>query len=289
MKTTCGIIKQKVKNFMIQAGGFCMGKITIKNMTLGDGIPKICVPIIGRTDAEVLEQSEAIAKEAERLIRSGVRTAPCVDIVEFRADYYDNICNQKILTDLLKTLKEQHPDRLLLFTFRTEEEGGELRHDRAGSMLDDIFAWAMVSGYIDLLDVELLSGNYRVVRTATKARDLGIGVVLSYHNFEETPHTKDLEEMLWDMEQLGGDILKIAVTPKTQFDAERILELTEQIQKEKIRQQISKPVVLISMTKLGEKTRTQGAKLGSAFTFGVVGGASAPGQIPLEELAAALR
>ncbi|MCR4839006.1 MAG: type I 3-dehydroquinate dehydratase [Eubacterium sp.] len=266
-----------------------MGKITVKNMVFGDGIPKICVPIIGRTDAEVLEQSMAIAKEAERLAEAGVRSAPCVDIVEFRADYYDNVCNQTLLTDMLKTLKEQHKDRLLLFTFRTEEEGGELRHDRAGSMLEDIYSWAMVSGYIDLLDVELLSGNYRVVRTATKARDLGIGVVLSYHNFEETPHTKDLEEYLWAMEQLGGDILKIAVTPKTQFDADRVLELTEHIQKGTAHQPITKPAVLISMTKLGVKSRTEGAKLGSAFTFGVVGGASAPGQIPLEELAKALR
>ncbi|MBR0145508.1 MAG: type I 3-dehydroquinate dehydratase [Eubacterium sp.] len=265
-----------------------MNKIMINNISLGDEVPKICVPVIGRSDAEILEQSEAIEREAERLVQAGIRPAPCVDIVEFRADYYDNICNQTLLTELLKKLKEQHKDRLLLFTFRTEEEGGELRHDRAGSMLDDIYAWAMVSGYIDLLDVELLSGNYRVVRTATKAKDLGIGVVLSYHNFEETPHTKDLEEILWDMEQLGGDILKIAVTPKTQFDVHRILELTDQIKKGRAAQPITKPVVLISMTKLGEKTRTEGAKLGSAFTFGTVSAASAPGQIPLEALAKAL-
>ena len=125
----------------------------INNISLGDEVPKICVPVIGRSDAEILEQSEAIEREAERLVQAGIRPAPCVDIVEFRADYYDNICNQTLLTELLKKLKEQHKDRLLLFTFRTEEEGGELRHDRAGSMLDDIYAWAMVSGYIDLLDV----------------------------------------------------------------------------------------------------------------------------------------
>ena len=271
----------------MKAGDF-MGEITIRGITLGDGVPKICVPIIGRTDEEVLAQSEAIAREAERLKEAGIRKAPCVDIVEFRADYYDNICNQTILTELLQKLREQHPDRLLLFTFRTEEEGGELRHDRAGSMLEDIYAWAMVSGYIDLLDVELLSGNYRVVRTATKAKDLGIAVVVSYHNFEETPHNGTLEELLWDMEQLGGDILKIAATPKNQFDVDRVLELTEQIRKGKTRQEITKPVVLISMTKLGERSRTEGAKLGSAFTFGCVGSSSAPGQIPLEDLARAL-
>ncbi len=265
-----------------------MGVFPIKNIILGDGTPRICVPIIGRSEEEILMQSEEIAKEADRLRESGVREAPVVDLIEFRADYYDNVCNQTMLTDLLKQLREQHKDRLILFTFRSEEEGGELRHDRAGSMLDDICSWAMVSGYIDLLDVEFLSGNYRVVRTATKAKDLGVGVVMSYHNFEETPHNPTLENILWDMEQLGGDILKIAVTPKTQFDVDRIMEMIGELKKGTLEQPVSRPFVLISMTDQGQRSRTEGAKQGSAFTFGTVGGQSAAGQIGLEALAKAL-
>ncbi len=265
-----------------------MGTMKYNNIILGDDSPKICVPIVGRTEEEILAHSAAIAEEADRLAALGLRASPVVDVVEFRADYYDNICNQTMLTELLTQLREQHRDRILLFTFRSEEEGGELRHDRAGSMLDDICSWAMVSGKIDLLDVEFLSGNYRVVRTATKAKDLGIGVVLSYHNFEETPHNNTMENILWDMEQLGGDILKIAVTPKTRFDVERVLEMIEQAKQGKLRQPVSKPVVLISMTKLGERSRTEGAKRGSAFTFGMVGSESAPGQLALEQLVKAL-
>ncbi len=265
-----------------------MGTVTFHNIILGDGVPKICVPIIGRTDKEILQQSAAVSAEAARLAEQGIRPAPVVDMIEFRADYYDNICNQTLLTELLQKLREQHPDRQILFTFRSEEEGGELRHDRAGGMLDDICSWAMVSGYIDLLDVEFLSGNYRVVRTATKAHDLGIGVVLSFHNFEETPHNGTLENILWDMEQLGGDILKIAVTPKTHFDVDRVMEMIQLVNDRKASQPISKPIVMISMTKQGVKTRVEGAKLGSAFTFACVGGGSAPGQLPLEELAKAL-
>ena len=265
-----------------------MGSVTFNNIILGDDTPKICVPIVGRTEEEILAQSEAIAKEADRLAQLGIRKAPVVDLVEFRADYYDNLSNQTMLIELLGKLREQHRDRILLFTFRSEEEGGELRHDRAGSMLDDICSWVMVSGYIDLLDVEFLSGNYRVVRTSTKAKDLGVGVVLSYHDFEETPHNSTIENILWDMEQLGGDILKIAVTPKNSVDVNRIMDIIQAAKQGKLSQPVSKPVVLISMTKLGEISRTKGAKLGSAFTFGVVGAGSAPGQLTLEELAKAL-
>lgn len=265
-----------------------MGSVKVKNFILGDGVPKICVPIIGRTDEEVLRQSAEICSHAEQIAKEGVRTAPVVDIVEFRADYYDHVCNQTLLTELLQKLREQNKDRLILFTFRTEEEGGELRHDRAGSMLDDICSWAMVSGYIDLLDVEIQSGNYRVVRTATKARDLGIGVVMSYHNFEETPHNSNLMNTLWDMEQLGGDILKIAVTPRKQLDVDRVLDVTEAITKGQAEVPVTKPVVLISMTDMGVRSRTDGARLGSAFTFAYIGTGSAPGQMSLEELAKAL-
>ena len=266
-----------------------MGAVTYHNIILGDGIPKICVPITGRTDEEILQQSEAIRKEAERLAEQGVRPQPVVDIVELRVDYYEHVCNQTMLTELLSKLREQHKDRQILFTFRSEEEGGEFRHDRAGGMLEDIRSWAMVSGCIDLLDVELMSGNYRVVRTATKARDLGVGVVVSYHNFEETPHNSTMEDLLWDMEQLGGDILKIAVTPKNRFDVDRVMEILELVKEGKTSQPITKPVVMISMTEPGKRTRTEGAKLGSAFTFAYVGSGSAPGQLSLEEMAKELQ
>ena len=261
-----------------------MGKVTYKNITFGDRIPKICVPIVGRTEAEILSQSSAIIAEAERIAALGLRKAPVVDMIEFRADYFDLVTNQTILTALLHNLRMQHPDRLILFTYRSEEEGGELRHDRAENMLDDIISWAMVSGYVDLIDIELKSGNYRVVRNSTKARDLGIGVVMSFHDFENTPHSEVMESLLWDMEQLGGDILKIAVTPNNHFDVDRVLELTEAVTRGGSAHPISRPVVLISMGQKGIETRISGAKTGSAFTFATVGTGSAPGQLSLEEL-----
>ena len=261
-----------------------LGKYQIRNVVFGDRIPKICVPIVGRSREEIMAQSAAIIEESDRIAALGLREAPVADMIEFRADYFDHVTNQTELTELLKDLRAAHPDRLLLFTYRSEEEGGELRHDRAENMIDDISSWAMVSGCIDLIDIELMSGNYRVVRNATKARDLGIGVVMSFHDFEITPHNEDMESHLWDMEQLGGDILKIAVTPRNHFDVDRVLELTEAVTRGHSNHPISRPVVLISMTNAGTITRTACAKTGSAFTFANVGMGSAPGQLTLEEM-----
>ena len=54
--------------------------IQIKNLTLGAGIPKICVPLTGTTE-------EKICQEAEDAKKAGA------DLVEWRADFYEELQN----------------------------------------------------------------------------------------------------------------------------------------------------------------------------------------------------
>ena len=49
--------------------------VYIKGIRLGEGIPRICVPVVGENRAEILEQ----AREA---VRAGA------DLVEWRMDYW---------------------------------------------------------------------------------------------------------------------------------------------------------------------------------------------------------
>ena len=49
--------------------------VTVRNLTIGEGMPKICVPIVETTE-------EAIIKRAEELMEYPV------DLVEWRADYF---------------------------------------------------------------------------------------------------------------------------------------------------------------------------------------------------------
>ena len=57
-----------------------MGEVTCRNYILGDGYPKICVPITGRTEEEILQQSEAICKAASEIAEQGIRPAPVAEI-----------------------------------------------------------------------------------------------------------------------------------------------------------------------------------------------------------------
>lgn len=55
-----------------------MKTVTIKNVTLGSGAPKICVPMVGKTVAELLE-------EANNLVELDL------DIVEWRVDFFEEV------------------------------------------------------------------------------------------------------------------------------------------------------------------------------------------------------
>ena len=248
---------------------------------------RVAVPIVGRTYDEIIEHTHMIVDRISEVESKYDTTEIRTEILEFRADYYENVCEKTELLDLLSEIRSIMGDRKLLFTYRSEDEGGELRHDRAGFMLEDIYKWVGTAHLAEMMDVELMSGNYRVARCAAKSRDLGIETVVSYHNFEETPHDDKIMEMFHNMEILGGDILKVAVTPKNEFDVRRIMELTEKIvNRDFINEEdnINKPVVILSMGELGRPSRLMVGEKGSYFTFSYVGNTSAPGQIELGEL-----
>ena len=37
-----------------------MGTVTVRNLTIGQGIPKICIPIVAATREEILEEAREI-------------------------------------------------------------------------------------------------------------------------------------------------------------------------------------------------------------------------------------
>jgi hypothetical protein len=92
-------------------------------------------------------------------------------------------------------------------------------------------------------------------------------------------------DMMESMETLGGDVLKIAVTPNKEFDVRRVLELLDKLKAGGYKDyRITKPVVIISMGDMGKKSRFCLGEKGSLFTFAYVGEESAPGQVELGEI-----
>ena len=248
-----------------------VGKIRIRGITIGQGLPKICVPVLETTREEILAS-------AQRAVHSSA------DMMEWRVDGYEGAGDRRKVQALLLSLRRVMGDMPLLFTFRTREEG------EAGicDLSPRDYLWlnycALESGAVDLCDVEMRAGE-NVMRTLCgTAHSLGRCIVGSYHNFRRTPEIQQLCDIFLTMDGWGADILKAAVMPEKDGDVER---LRTACQETMVR--TDRPLIAISMGELGKRSRTQAGLFGSAATFGCLDKASAPGQVDVEELAALLR
>ncbi len=248
----------------IAVGGLRMKPMEIKGIKIGDGMPKICVPIVGETKEEILTQAKQVKNS-------------CADLVEWRVDWYKECLDVKKITEVLASLKEELAQYPIIFTFRTKAEGGECEicYEDYAKLLRDIACTKMA----DFVDVEVFKdANIQLLIWEIQAQ--GIKVIGSNHDFAKTPEKEEIIRRLCYMQELGVDIPKIAVMPQSKEDVCTLLEAT----KEMALQYAKQPIVTMSMGELGMVSRIEGELYGSSMTFGTIGKASAPGQIPDAEL-----
>ena len=242
-----------------------MNPIMIRDVAIGEGIPKICVPIVGKTREEIVKAAEEI------------RTLP-VDVVEWRADWYEEIFEADVVLDILQELRRILGELPLLFTFRTKKEGGEKEIDEKNyRTLNQL---AAESGLADLIDVEVFSGDEVVNDLVRTAHENEVKVIGSNHDFEKTPSKEEIIRRLQKMQELDVDLPKIAVMPRKKEDVLTLLAATEEMN----RKYADRPIITMSMAGDGVISRLCGEVFGSALTFGAAGQASAPGQIGVKEL-----
>lgn len=242
-----------------------MNPVIVRNIKIGEGIPKICVPIVGVTAEEIINEAKSFAEIP-------------VDIVEWRADWYEGVFKFEKVQKVLAGLRKVLGDTPILFTFRTANEGGEKSIDKETYFaLNQLVA---ASGDADLLDVEIFSDEDTVKSIIECAHNMGVKVVGSNHDFQKTPSEEEIVTRLRKMQELGADILKIAVMPQSKKDVITLLAATEEM----VTNYAKQPVVTMSMSGQGVISRLAGEVFGSSITFGAAKKTSAPGQIPVGEL-----
>lgn len=230
----------------------------------GEGDPKICAPIVGKTKEEIFKAAEVIARTE-------------ADVVEWRGDWFERIQEPDELLEVLQGIRGRIREKALLFTLRTVYEGGQL-----AVMEKEYYELnyrAARSGYVDLVDVEAFRNESRTEEEIQRLQSAGVHVIASFHNFDRTPDREELIRRLTRMQELGADVAKIAVMPKSREDVITLMEATMEADSH-----LEIPVVTMSMGRLGVLSRLAGVLTGSAMTFASVGEASAPGQIPIEQM-----
>lgn len=242
-----------------------MNTVKVKNVTLGEGKPKICVPIVGVTKEEILNQAKALENVE-------------VDVVEWRVDWFEGVFEFEKVKDVLVDLRKELKELPLLFTFRTSKEGGEKSIENEEYVnLNKLVA---ATGLVDLVDVEVFTGDEYVKEIIKAAHESNVKVIASNHDFYKTPSKDEIVSRLIKMQDLGADIPKIAVMPTCKLDVLELLEATVIMSE----QHANRPIITMSMAGKGVISRLCGEAFGSCLTFGSVAKASAPGQINVEEL-----
>ncbi len=239
-------------------------KLTVRNMTLESGATKIAVPITGKTSNEILTQVQKAA-------------ALSPDVIEWRIDYFDQMLNHSVYSALLSDIKALIGQTVLLTTFRTIHEGGQ--SPLSDNSYFSTYRWLIENNLTDLLDIEINRDKASVDFLIKLAHEHHVAVILSHHNFEETPLEDVLVDRLKQMQDRQADIGKIAVMPHTVNDVLTLLRATERANR-----QLNIPLITMSMGQLGKISRLSGSLFGSVMSFAAVDEASAPGQLSVSDL-----
>ncbi len=183
------------------------------------------------------------------------------DLVEIRADYIDDLNLERLLRE--KRLP-------IIFTLRAATEGGRFEGaERA--RLETILEAARLGA--DYVDVEFTAFWQAVLEAVPRQR-----VILSHHNYQETP--SDLDRLVDDMAATGAGIMKIATRARCLTDNAHIRRLLEYAGSRKIK------LCAHAMGREGIPSRVLGAHWGSWVTFASLPGSepAADGQIRADDL-----
>lgn len=240
-----------------------MSCVTIRGCCIGEGRPKVIIPIVEHTEASILETAAQF---------STLRA----DCVEWRVDLFDGAKDLGAIARCAAKLRVALRDKLLLVTFRTKAEGGEqaLSHSEYLAFLRLI----LDTDCADLIDIEFFTAGADLPQLIADTHTAGAAVVCSSHDFHKTPPRAELVSRMVQMQQAGADLPKLAVMPQTRTDVLELLAATAEMAD----RHPETPVITMSMGALGAVSRLSGEAFGSAMTFANPGQASAPGQISLD-------
>ncbi len=244
--------------------------VKIRDVVIGEGRVKTIVPITGTTADEAIAQARVIGGSAQ------------TDVVEFRVDFLDIALDAGKLAALGPKVAAQLNGKPLIVTFRTKAEGGN--KTIADADYGALYETLLKAQFADLIDVEMFRSEAVVRRLVAGAHQVGAFIVMSNHDFSGTPPAAELLARLRRQQELGADVLKLAMMPRDPSDVLELLRATWEMAS----RYAERPMMTMSMGGTGVVSRLAGEIFGSAMCFGMIGRASAPGQVEVERLAAVL-
>lgn len=188
---------------------------------------------------------------------------PCL---ELRLDYLE-----AELPEVIPQLEHAVARRVVIFTVRRREEGGNWRWGEAEREAMYRRLLELNPHYIDVEAESPIIGEMAKIRGKTR-------LIASRHDFEKTPPLDELIQ--WAQKAAAvGDVVKIVTYAREPGDGLRVLSLIGAVEK---------PTIAFAMGPAGVYTRVAAAALGSPIIYVSLGEATAPGQLTADAYYAAL-
>lgn len=240
--------------------------ITLNGQPMAGGkFPLICTPLVGCTLEKILAELAVVLPKKP-------------DVLEWRVDFFEQIGDVAAVIAAAAAIKKAAVNTPLLFTRRSIIEGGEKIALNEAQVIA-LYAAVCASKTIDLIDYELANDAAHIAQVRDAAKANGVQLVLSFHDFSDTPDLETLAAKFLSADQLGADVAKVAVMPRDLDDVLTLLIATRAAS-----QKLRIPLISMAMGPLGAVTRMVGGVFGSSLTFAVGAASSAPGQVPIEDL-----
>ena len=176
-----------------------MSCVPVRGCRIGEGRPKVILPIVERTEAAILEKAAAFS-------------TLCADCVEWRVDLFDAAADPGAVVRCLAKLRVLLKEKLLLVTLRTKEEGGSIPVSHEGYLR--FLRTVLDTDCADLIDIEFFTAGADLPALVQDAHTAGVKVVCSSHDFHKTPPKAEMVSRMVAMQQAGADLPKLAVTPE---------------------------------------------------------------------------
>lgn len=225
---------------------------------------KIILSLFGESREEILLNAKELTKTS-------------VEIIEWRLDYYKDFEDINKVCELAKILKKILNKKIFLITLRSQSQGGRAKYDQ-------IFFKKFVENisnknFLDIIDVEYSMPKDFKNEILSIIHDKGLPALSSYHDFEKTPDTNFMLEILTNMDTSGFDILKLVTRAVNFEDSLKILNVCNTY-----REKTQKKLILMAMGDFGKVTRIANLLFGSDYTFSFISENLADGQIPYKKM-----
>lgn len=216
--------------------------------------PRICVSIGRATIDDALSAADSVVNFA--------------DVLEIRLD----CLTTPAISPFVNTLHLP-----LLFTNRPQWEGGKYagnEEQRIATLLEAVHEGC---AYVDL---ELLAPDKSHRKIVQELEGQDTQLIISWHNFDNTPTRQELVGRIAMMQDKGADIGKIITTAHSYHDVLRVLQLQE------VAEELEFSLIAFCMGRPGVISRVATTDLGGYMTYCAVNSeeAVAPGQLSVASL-----